>query len=1195
MTNLLVFAVNNLLDRFTTQGSHAGNRSLIVLGLFMTASELGALNRQLRGLRLTAFVRDSSTNDQSSRQSSGPLKTRNPISIPQLLKVGGTRESAMDKLGSPDKEDYGEVGRLGDLFSEVFDQNRVVGLTDHDKRPGASEANKKIARERKERETRVVITVILNAGTLRSNLDGRPFPTCLPNNYAVFPPDAQNHKKTHASMGCGSASSVYAPRLGDDDIVEVAAIPPGTSSNTNEAAARSAISTPKTTLSETCTTNDSEEEEDPDAPAFEYVSGAEEDDDEDEDGADSDVVEVPSEEKPPLPVTRTETSPSELRVTFNIGAVPGERAIQRTPSGELTEGVSGLQVRSPDATDNTRPMTARERAKANVRAAKAAAVKKTEETKFRPKPPTDSSPSHDYDETSSIEAEAHELARQTYQGIAMQIQTTRPLQVPGVGRGQALKIAMQRMQTQKAATLPNMDILLQAQRQRLQGISENDQRRRERAAAQSERAEAALQRVDQAHRLEQEANVRAYEENRRAEQERMRQREEQSSYPRETVSLGNLVKDRSRTKAKFGDFVQERTRSKSREGQRSRSGKRQRDVEETRPSAKDAPSTRKPSDPNRSVRPQDEGKYQHYSQYVRTQKENFVSPVCKKTPTSSPKGKTLKLSSVVRQVPPARATSEEDRLFESRLNPNWTPLCYDDGKRGHFTKKDVLYGDPTFREWIRRTTNFNHYKDELRTLGLFGRDKAIEHAKDIIVLVRAKMYAAAFGATTPEPSPMPSWLKGLISTPLGAQVPRLSPEDHRMMQNDGRYVGMLGWEVLLSQLQYLYDALMSRRKGFVYGGSLRPHSPLVLWALHAFNLIMVRPYVVRWHVIENRYTAWKRWNQARSMVEQARLARRFLPGQIEAYDRRNVIVNSTANSRAIQDFNRIRVECQEQQLVFNRKSAPALDLSQVVVELPDEDWFPSPAPKKRTAQETVSTPVKPSIVSTPVKPSTVTTSSVSTDSGKSNITPKVDDTKTEEKMELGSSQESNTESIKEGSTNDSLQEESGIGSTQGSIELEDVYTGVDPLKDMNEMMSSPGETPMDTTETAADSGKSSQDSNPISEAIVEGVVGLDSTVFESNTLQKEYQGTTGRGFNPHEYHPTLASLSPLNTADEEVAEKYFDDPAVPVADTETNELLQAASTAHGVIAVSYDSHVVSENGRKVEQNKSGVATVATQP
>ena len=1189
MTNLLVFAVNNLLDRFTTQGSQAGNRSLIVLGLFMTASELGALNRQLRGLRLTAFVRDSSANDQSSGQSSGPLKTRSPISIPQLLKVGGTRETAMDKLGSPDKEDYGEVGRLGDLFSEVFDQNRLVGLTDHDKRPGASEANKKIAREWKERETRVVITVILNAGTLRSSLDGRPFPTCLPDNYAVFPPDARNCKKCHSSMGCGSASSVYASRPEDSNIVEVAAIPPRTSSTTNETTARSATTTPRTTLPVSSTMSDFEEEEDPDVPAFDYVSGAEEDDDEDEDGTDSDVVEVPLEEKPPLPAARTETSPSELQVTFNIGAVSGERAVQRTPSGELTEGVSSLQVRSPETTDRTTPMTARERAKANVRAAKAAGAshKRTEETKPKPRPisPTDSSPSLECDETSSIEAEAHELARQTYQGISMQIQTARPLQVPGVGRGEAIKIAMQWMQTQKSSTLPNMDILLQAQLQRLQGISEEDQRRRERMAAQSERAEAVLQRVDQTHRLKQDANVRAYEESRRQEQERLHQREEQSSYPRETVSLGNLVKDRSRTKAKFGDFVQERPRSPSRDGQRSRSGKRQRDTKETRPSAKDAPSTRKPPDPNRSVRPKDEGKYQHYSQYVRTQKENYMSPAWKKTPTSSPQGKTLKLSSVVRQVPPSRATNEEDRLFEGRLNPNWTPLCYDDGKRGHFTKKDILYGDITFRQWVRRTTNFNHYKDELRTLGLFGKDQAVEYAKDIIVLVRAKMYAAVFGAMTPEPSPMPSWLTGLTSTPLGTQVPKPSTEDNRLMEMDGRYVSMLGWEILLSQLQYLYDALMSRRKGFVYGGSLRPHSPLALWALHVFNLIMVRPHVVRWHVIENRYTAWKKWHEARSMVEQARLARRFLPGQIEAYNRRNVIANSTANSRAIQDFNRIRVECQEQQLIYNRKSAPTLDLSRVVVELPDEDWFPSPAPKKRTAQETVSTPVDMSTVVTPSAP---------TDAENTSTTPKVDDTTVTENMELGSSQESNAESTKEGSISESLQE-SGIGSTQGSLELEDVYTGVDPMKEINEMMSSQGETPMDTTETAADSGKSSQDSNPISEAIVEGVVVLDSTVFESNTLQKEYQGTTGRGFTPHEYHPTPTSLSPLNTADKKVAEKYFDDPAVPVANTEADELLQAASTAHGVVAVSYDSHVVSGNGQRVEQNKSGVATVATQP
>ena len=151
---------------------------------------------------MTAFVRDSSANDQSSRQSLGLLKTRNPVSVPHLLKVGGTRETAMDKLGSPDKEDYGEVGRLRDLFSKVFDQNRLAGLTDHDKRPGASEANKKIAREWKERETCVVIMVIINVGTFRSSLDGRPFPTFLPDNNAVFPSEACNRKKYHAGVGC---------------------------------------------------------------------------------------------------------------------------------------------------------------------------------------------------------------------------------------------------------------------------------------------------------------------------------------------------------------------------------------------------------------------------------------------------------------------------------------------------------------------------------------------------------------------------------------------------------------------------------------------------------------------------------------------------------------------------------------------------------------------------------------------------------------------------------------------------------------------------------------------------------------------------------------------------------------------------------------------------------------------------------
>ena len=366
------------------------------------------------------------------------------------MKVAGTRETSMDKLGSPDQDDYGEVRRLGDLFFEVFDQNHLAGLSDHNKRPLASEANKRIARERKERETRVVITVILNAGTLCSSLDGRPFPTCLPDNYAVFPPDAHSCKKYHASVVCDSVLSVHIPKPEDSDIMEVAAIPPRTSfSASDKTTARSATitatTTAKTTPPESSITCGFEEEEDLDAPPFDCVSGADEDED-DEDYAgndtDSDIIEIPSEEeKTPLPVAWMETSPSELQVTFGIGTVPEGRVVQRTPLGELTKGVSGLQVRSPEPINQMMPMTAKERAKANVRAAKAtgAILKKSEEVKPRPIPQTNTPPSLEHDETSSAGADAHELARRTYQSIAMQIQTARPLQVSGVGRGQALK------------------------------------------------------------------------------------------------------------------------------------------------------------------------------------------------------------------------------------------------------------------------------------------------------------------------------------------------------------------------------------------------------------------------------------------------------------------------------------------------------------------------------------------------------------------------------------------------------------------------------------------------------------------------------------------------------------------------------------------------------------------------------------
>ena len=243
-------------------------------------------------------------------------------------------------------------------------------------------------------------------------------------------------------MGCDSVLSVHIPKPEDCDIVEVAAIPPRTSfsasdETTTRSATATASTTAKATLPKSSTPCEFEEEKDLDAPPFDYVSGADEDDEDyEDDDADSDVIEIPlEEEKPPLPVAWMETSPSELQVTFGVGTVPGERIVQRTPSGELTEGVSGLQVRSPKQINQMTPLMAKECARANVRAAKAAGaiLKKSEEVKPRPNPQTNTPPGFERDETSSAGADAHKLARRTYQSIAMQIQTARPLQVPGVG------------------------------------------------------------------------------------------------------------------------------------------------------------------------------------------------------------------------------------------------------------------------------------------------------------------------------------------------------------------------------------------------------------------------------------------------------------------------------------------------------------------------------------------------------------------------------------------------------------------------------------------------------------------------------------------------------------------------------------------------------------------------------------------
>ena len=175
----------------------------------------------------------------------------------------------------------------------------------------------------------------------------------------------------------------------------------------------------------------------------------------------------------------------------------------------------------------------------------------------------------------------------------------------------------------------------------------------------------------------------------------------------------------------------------------------------------------------------------------------------------------------------------------------------------------------------------------------------------------SELYAAVFGCNTPEPTPTPSWLTDLSPASLGTQVPKLNEDDQRMMKMDGQYVSMLGWEILLSQLQYIYDALISRRKGCVYGGSLRPFSPLVLWAMHCLNLILNPPHNIRWHVIRDHCTAWIKWHEACPPAEKSLVAMNTPAWQIKAYDDENVRMEANANRCAIIEYTRIRTECQE--------------------------------------------------------------------------------------------------------------------------------------------------------------------------------------------------------------------------------------------------------------------------------------------
>ena len=131
-------------------------------------------------------------------------------------------------------------------------------------------------------------------------------------------------------------------------------------------------------------------------------------------------------------------------------------------------------------------------------------------------------------------------------------------------------------------------------------------------------------------------------------------------------------------------------------------------------------------------RPKDVGKYEQYSKLSRP-KADYVTPTNKKTPTSSPLGKSQKMSYIVQKL--EKNSAEEKTLLETGRDPNWNYSKYDDKKPGHFTKDDVKKCKMTFRKWVQRTTDFNEYSAELSTLGIFGEDLAIQRAQEIVTMV----------------------------------------------------------------------------------------------------------------------------------------------------------------------------------------------------------------------------------------------------------------------------------------------------------------------------------------------------------------------------------------------------------------------------------------------------------------------------
>ena len=292
-----------------------------------------------------------------------------------------------------------------------------------------------------------------------------------------------------------------------------------------------------------------------------------------------------------------------------------------------------------------------------------------------------------------------------------------------------------------------------------------------------------------------------------------------------------------------------------------------------------------------------------------------------------------------------------------------------------------------------------------------------------------------------------------------------------------------------------------------------PPEPSCPWILHLINRCMIKPNIIRWHVIRDRMTPWTRWNDTRSIIEKCRLELKCTKSSIEVAERENVQRDAHASHAAVLDYGWIWVECQEQMLVLNRTVAPPLIKPKV--ELPDDlDMHPVPTP--RVKQKVIEPTLAPIVTTTRETASGEATTTIVTH------TTAVTTTTTATSMPVTT--RAPTSTVVE-------MEDKELTLEQQQGELEDVYNGHDPREGVREQYNTSSQ-----EEQLMDMNESLEKVDLLAAAIIEGV----GASFSAN-LQQDYQGTTGRSYTHHEYHPTPSALSPLNSADESLADQLFSD------------------------------------------------------